>query len=381
MPHAENPSAESRAPARADTAGSRASGIAREDCLALGQRVLAAEADALRGIALGEAFVAAVEAICSVTAEGGVLLVAGVGKSGLVGAKLSATFASTGTPSHPLDPVEAAHGGLGRVRPADAVLLLSHSGDTAELVAMAERLADDGVLLLSITGGDDQGRPRGQLAALADHALSIGPVVEAPPLGLAPTASSTATLALGDALALCCAAARGFGPGDFHRFHGGGGLGRMMTPVAEALRFRCVGDQANLAVVDQAVTVRAGFNAAAAAASAAGVRRAGALVVVGPEGRLVGVFTDGDLRRLVFAANPAGPGSPTSQDPLDRPLGEVMTANPKHLGPGATLRDAAALVRRLRIDEVPVVDAEGRPIGLLDIQDLVSFRLVERDGT
>ena len=156
---------------------------------------------------LGARFEEAVQAVLRVTAAGGVLLVAGVGKSGLIGAKLSATLASTGTPSHPLDPVEAAHGGLGRVRPGDAVLLLSHSGDTAELVALAERLADDGVLLLSITGGRG-----GQLAALADVALSVGEVREAPPLGLAPSASSTATLALGDALALCCAEARGLRP-------------------------------------------------------------------------------------------------------------------------------------------------------------------------
>ena len=169
---------------------------------------------------------------------------------------------------------------------------------------------------------------------------------------------------------------RGFGPADFHRFHGGGGLGRMMTPVADALRFRCVGDAANLAAVPASATVRAGFDAAAATADAAGVRRAGALVVVDADGRLAGVFTDGDLRRLVFRGGGAGPGD----DPLARPLAEVMTRDPRHLGPAATMRDAAALVRRFRIDEVPVVDADRRPIGLLDIQDLVAFRLVERGG-
>ncbi len=349
---------------------------ADRDPLALARRVLDAEADAVRGVPLDARFAAAVNALVATTAAGGLLLVAGVGKSGLVGAKLSATFASTGTPSHVLDPVEAAHGGLGRVRSGDAVLLLSHSGDTAELVALAERLADDGVLLLSITGGGPDGAPRGELAALADHALSTGNITEAPPLGLAPTASTTATLALGDALALCCAAQRGFGPADFHRFHGGGGLGRMMTPVADALRFRCVGEGPNLAAVPASATVRAGFDAAAAAADAAGVRRAGALVVVDTAGRLAGVFTDGDLRRLVFRGGGAGHGV----DPLARPLTEVMTRDPRHLGPAATMRDAAALVRRLRIDEVPVVDADRRPIGLLDIQDLVAFRLVERGG-
>ena len=340
--------------------------------LALARRVLDAEAAAVRGVPLDGRFDDAVRALIRVTAAGGVLLVAGIGKSGLVSAKLSATFASTGTPSHPLDPVEAAHGGLGRVRPHDAVLLLSHSGDTAELVALAERLSDDGVLLLAITGGRG-----GQLAALADFALSIGEVEEAPPLGLAPTASSTATLALGDALALCCAEARGFGTADFFRFHGGGGLGRMMTPVADALRFRCGGEGANLATVPEGSTVREGFDAAAAAADAAGVRRAGALVVVDAGGRLSGVFTDGDLRRLVFQGGGAGLGG---RGPLSRPLAEVMTREPQRLGPGATMRDAAALVRRLRIDEVPVVDAAGRPVGLLDIQDLVAFRLVERGG-
>lgn len=354
----------------------------------LARRVLDAEAAAVSGVPLGPGFDAAVRALVRVTAAGGVLLVAGVGKSGLIGAKLSATFASTGTPSHPLDPVEAAHGGLGRVRPGDAVLLLSHSGDTAELVALAERLAGEGVLLLSVTGGRG-----GQLGGLADVALSIGEVEEAPPLGLAPTSSSSATLALGDALALCCAQARGFGPGDFFRFHGGGGLGRMMTPVVDALRFRCggggpgpgggpdsdadadadSGGGGNLAAVPEGFSVRAGFDAAAAVADAAGVRRAGALVVVDAGGRLSGVFTDGDLRRLVFRA---GPG----EDPLARPLAGVMTRDPQRLGPGATMRDAAALVRRLRIDEVPVVDAGGRPLGLLDIQDLVAFRLVERGG-
>ncbi|BAM04729.1 SIS domain-containing protein [Phycisphaera mikurensis] len=340
---------------------------ADRDTLALARRVLDAEADAVRGVEPGAAFAAAVSALLAAGESGGVLLVAGVGKSGQIAAKLSATFASTGTPSHPLDPVEAFHGGLGRVRPGDAALLLSHSGDTAEVVALAERLADAGTPIVSITGGRG-----GELAALSDHALSIGRVVEAPPLGLAPTASTAATLALGDALALCCAARRGFGERDFHRFHGGGGLGRLMTPVAEALRFRCGGASANLAAVPADATVRAGFDAAAAAAGAAGVRRAGALVVVGPDGRLVGVFTDGDLRRLVFRG---GDG-----DPLSRPLAAVMTRDPKHLGPGATMRDAAELVRRLRIDEVPVVDGDNRPIGLLDIQDLVAFRLVDRGG-
>jgi arabinose-5-phosphate isomerase len=283
----------------------------------------------------------------------GHVVVSGMGKSGLVGAKISATFSSLGQPSNVLHPADAVHGDLGRLRRGDVVVLLSYSGETDEVVSLALILKADGVPCLGISGN-----PGSSLARHATVHLGLGAITEACPMNLAPTASTTAQLAIGDALALALARRRNFDADDFHRSHPGGLLGAGLRKITEALRFR-VAD--GLPVLADTLTVRE-----ALVEGRPQNRRAGALMLVDGDGRLSGIFTDGDLRRLIV------------DDPacLDRPITEVMTARPKHLTVDDLVRDAERLVREHRVDEIPVVDQDGRPVGLVDVQDLVAMKIV-----
>jgi len=276
-----------------------------------------------------------------------------MGKSGLVGAKVSATFASLGQPSLFVHPTEAVHGDLGRIRRGDAALLLSYGGETEEVLALASLLKADGVPRIGISKSDRTG-----LAAACDCHLALGDIEEACPLNLAPTASTTAMLAAGDALALALARRRNFRADDFHRMHPGGMLGTGLRPVLEVVRFR-VGR--NLPCVAQHGTLSEALR------SAGDGRRAGALMVVDGDGRLAGLLTDGDVRRLVNTRGAAA---------LSVPLHECMTRHPRTLPAEALVRDAVRLMRELRVDELPVVDGEGRPLGLLDVQDLVALKVV-----
>ena len=327
--------------------------------LAFARRALDAEAAAISAVDLDGGFDRAVDLVLGCGGEdGGSLVVSGLGKSGLIGRKLAATFASTGTPAHFLHPVEAMHGDLGRVRRRDVVLLLSNTGNTEEVVALAALLRQDGVSTIAICGNASS-----ELGRLATACLCIGDVTEACPHNLAPTASTAAMLALGDALALCASSERGFDPDAFSRFHPGGGLGRQLLPVAQAMRFR-IGE--NLDATPANATLRAAYQRAEQTARSKGLRRAGALLVVDPTGRLAGIFTDGDLRRQVFHGLS-----------LDAPVAEAMTRNPTTLPHDAPVRDAVRIVRERRIDEVPVIDDEGRPVGLIDVQDLVALKVIE----
>ncbi len=332
---------------------------ARESEREFARSVLDAEADAIRRIALDDAFHDAVDLI---TGLDGAVVVSGLGKSGLIGQKISATFASTGTPSHFLHPSEAMHGDLGRVRRGDAVLVLSFTGNTDEVVALASVLKPDGIPVIAIVG-----KPDCDLGRLATCVLCIGDVTEACPLNLAPTASTTAMLALGDALSLAVSRRRDFGPDDFRKFHPGGGLGRQLTPVTDAMRFIAHGPDANLPLISGGDTVEQAYAHAKRDADDKGIRRAGALVIVDEQGKLAGIFTDGDLRRLVFE----------HRDALEKPIADVMTKNPRHLTDQHLVRDAVQLMRELRIDELPVVDDAGRPMGLIDVQDLVALKVIE----
>ena len=319
---------------------------------------LVAEADAIRHIAELATSADAAQwrsALDLLAAVNGHVVVCGMGKSGLVGAKISATFSSLGQPSSVMHPAEAVHGDLGRVRRGDVVMLLSHSGETEEVVNLALILKADGVPRLGISC-----RGSTSLARACDVHLSLGDIVEACPLNLAPTTSTTAQLAIGDALALALARRRGFDADDFHKAHPGGLLGVGLRKITEALRFR-VGE--NLPALAGTLTVR---EALAAARPTTGQRRSGALVVVDGQGRLAGLFTDADLRRLVVE----DPGA------LERTLSEVMTSRPKHLTTSDLVRDAERLIREHRVDEIPVVDSDGRPVGLVDVQDLVSMKIV-----
>lgn len=286
----------------------------------------------------------------------GHVVVSGMGKSGQIAMKISATFCSLGQPSNVLHPAEAVHGDLGRIRRGDVVMLLSYSGETEEVMNLAAILQADGVPRLGISSN-----PESSLARLSDVHLSLGDVVEACPLNLAPTASTTAMLALGDALALAVSRRRNFDEDDFHKHHPGGMLGVGLRKVTEILRFR-VGE--NTTTIRGNLTVREACLEARRAAKKQ--RRAGALLIVDEHGRLTGIFTDGDLRRLVVD-DPEG---------MDRRISEVMTPRPQHLTVDDLVRDAQRVVRERRVDEIPVLDHDGRPVGLIDVQDLIAMKVV-----
>jgi len=355
-----------------------------------GREVLDAEARAIERIALTAAFDAAAELIlrrcgepgrpdqqpgqapadadadaaagpgADTEAGGGHLVVSGLGKSGQVGQKMSATFASTGTPSHFLHPTEAMHGDLGRIRAGDVVLTLSFGGGTDEILTLVHLLKQDAVPVIAIVGPSDS-----ELARAADHAMPIGDVTEACPLRLAPSASTTAMLALGDALALAVSRARQFSVDAFKKFHPGGGLGRQLTPVTEAMRFKA---GQNLPLIPRGQTIAQAYDQAERYAQSTGLRRPGALLVVESDGRLAGLFTDGDLRTALIKQ---GPGV------WEGPVDEVMTAEPSTLDDAALVRDAVQLVRARRFDEIPVVDQTHHPLGLIDVQDLAAMKVIE----
>lgn len=323
--------------------------------------ILREESGALANLAsiLSDDFSRAVSLICHCADNAGTVLVSGLGKSGHVGAKISATLASLGIPSHPVHPTEAAHGDLGRFRASDTVICISFSGETDEVVNLAAILHQDNLPIISITGGDPSSQPS-TLQRLATVALRLGITQEAgAPDFVAPTSSTTATIALGDALALAAARRRNFTSEDFARRHPGGSLGGQLRPVSEVMR--CAAGR-NLPLVSQDTPVAEALRTAAQAG-----RRPGALMLTDAEGRLAGIFTDGDLRRLIL------------RDPseLSRPIRDVMTRRPRTLPDTALTRDAVLLFREHRQDEIPIVDDRQRPVGLLDVQDLIAMRLVK----
>lgn len=324
---------------------------------AFAEGVLRAEAEAVANVAgqLDEHFDRAVDLV---TRCKGTVIVAGMGKSGIIARKISATLASTGTPSHFLHPTEAMHGDLGRIRAGDVVILLSYSGNTDEVLALAALLRQDGVPIIALCSRADS-----HLGRICGACLCVGDVTEACPHNLAPTASTAAMLALGDALALTVSRRRNFSADDFRKVHPGGLLGRQMMSVRDVLRFR-VGQ--NLPAIRDDQSVRQVL--AEADRSAPGGRRAGAVVLVDASGRLSGLFTDGDLRRLIMRQGPAA---------LDRPIADSMTRSPRCLPDTAVVRDAVQLIRELRVDEIPVVDEVGKPVGLIDVQDLIALKVIE----
>ena len=297
------------------------------------------------------------QAVDMIEACTGHVVVSGMGKSGLVGAKISATLSSVGIPSHVVHPADAMHGDLGAIRRDDVVMLLSHSGRTEEVVNLAAVLRADGVKRLAVTASHES-----DLARLCDADLALGPLEEVCPLSLAPTTSTTLTLACGDALALAVARRRSFNQEDFHQRHPGGALGDGLRPVRDLLRFK-VGE--NLVVLPDTVTVGEALQQAQPGDDAPALRHAGAIMLVDTAQRLSGIFTDGDLRRLVMKQD----------NPLEQRIADVMTRSPRHLQESDRLTDARRLVAEHRIDEIPVVDSDGKPVGLVDIQDLVSPRI------
>ena len=305
--------------------------------------------------ALDESFERAVRLILDCPAA---LLTCGIGKAGHVARKVSATFSSTGTPSHFLNPAEAVHGDLGSVRRGDVVLVFSYSGESDEILRMLSILKKLGHPTVAVTKSRQSG-----LGRFADITIAMGPVEEACPLGLAPSASTTAMLALGDALALGVMQLRNFTADDFAVFHPGGQLGRKLIRVAEAMTFKA-GD--NLPLAPDNLTVGQVLSQVARIK-----RRCGAVVLTDPtSGRISGIFSDGDLRRLV------------TSDPLalQRPVADVMARDPKRIRGDRLASEAMALMHQHRFDELPVVDEQDRPIGLIDVQDLVVLRMLDVDA-
>ncbi len=323
---------------------------------AMAQRVLTAEAQAVQNVVnqLDDNFDKAVELIKNCK---GSLVVSGVGKSGLIGTKLSATFSSTGTPSHFLHATEAMHGDLGRIRRNDILFILSYSGNSEEVLSLAALVKQDHVPIIAMTG-----KPDSHLAKLSDIHLSVGDVTEACQNNLAPTTSTTAILALGDALAVTVSTAKHFTAEDFKKSHPGGALGKQMLPLMEILRLRA-GD--NLPLISESLTVEEVLRQ-----TATGGRRAGAVLLVNAAGKLSGIFTDADLAKLLVRSGTSA---------LNKFIKDVMTPTPRRLPASGYVRDAVQLVREHRIDEIPLVDENDKPVGLIDVQDLMALKVIEEE--
>lgn len=316
--------------------------------LTLAKQILHHEASAIQHIAenMDQRFLQAVYRI--LCCEGNVI-VCGVGKAGLVGQKIAATLASTGSPAHFLHPTEAVHGDLGKIREKDVVLMLSQSGESEEITRIIPVVKRFGVPIIAITASEHS-----TLGRNADIVLILGHLVEADRLGLAPTASTTAMIALGDALALVASQRRRFQADDFAQFHPAGALGRKLSLVDEHLRTldRC-------RVAPQQETIRDVF-----VRHRIPGRRSGAILLLDEQGRLAGIFTDSDLARLFEQKN---------EHLLDQPISQTMTSRPTAVRKGSRMLDAIAIMGEKRISELPVVDDDHFPCGMIDITDIVAI--------
>jgi arabinose-5-phosphate isomerase len=318
--------------------------------LALARDVLTTEAQAITALAarLGAPFVAAVTLILNCR---GRVVVSGIGKSGHIARKLAATLASTGTPAFFVHPAEASHGDLGMITPDDVVVALSNSGETDELVQLTPHLKRAGARIIALTGNEQS-----SLAQAADVHLDAAVDAEACPLGLAPTASTTAALALGDALALALLDARGFSVEDFARSHPGGSLGRrLLTRVLDVMR---------TGPAIPSVGVDAMLGAAVVEMSGKGM---GMTAVLDAQGRVAGIFTDGDLRRCLDRVRDVGAVRVT----------DVMTKTPRTIGPDRLAIDCVELMETApKVTQLLVVDGAGRLVGALHLHDLFRARVV-----
>lgn len=310
--------------------------------LEFARQVLRQEAEALASVA--EALPESFESVCRVVmACEGAVVTSGVGKAGLIARKIAATFASTGTRSFHLDPLGAFHGDLGMIAPRDVLLLLSNSGASTEMLLLADYAQSEGIKTVALTRSDATA-----LAKRCTHSLAYGEFAEACPLRLAPSTSTTVMLAVGDALALTVQHLKGFTESDFARYHPAGALGRFLKHVEEVMR-----SGADAAIVSETQSI-------AEAVAAVAKARCGLCLVTDEEGKLVGVYSDGDFRRDALAGVH-----------LQTPVGERCHRPGKRIREGLMVGEALDVIRRGRINSLPVVDAEGRPLGLLDLQDLV----------
>ncbi|KAA0206434.1 KpsF/GutQ family sugar-phosphate isomerase [bacterium] len=316
------------------------------DTLEFGKSVLRQEARAVAALAdiLDPRFDQAVQALLACQ---GHVVITGIGKPWLIGQKISATLASTGTRSFPLHPSEAVHGDVGRLHPGDVVIAMSNSGESEEVVRLLPVIKRVGCRLIGITA-----KPQSALARHSDILLEMGKFEEACPIGMAPSVSTTVMLALGDALALAVMKARNFGREDYARFHPGGALGRSLMKVGDIMR-----PLAQTATVGSAATVKDALGAITR-------QKTGAVFIV-ENGRLLGVFTDGDLRRHI-----------EDDGLLQHKVAEIMTRPGKRVEVERLAGEAVKLMQDYRIGELPVVNAAGELVGHVALNDLVSMHFM-----
>ena len=316
-----------------------------KDILKIAKEVFVSEETALKDTAkiLGKNFV---KAVMAVSKSGGRLVVVGIGKSGHIGRKISATLASTGTPSFFVHPTEALHGDLGMITEKDIVLALSFSGETEELSKILTPLKKEKIKIIALTGHRNS-----TLGKMADICLEVQIKREACPYNLAPTSSTTAMLALGDALAICLMKIKNFHKEDFAFFHPGGTLGKLLTYFVKDIMFK----GKNPVVLEGATVQDALFVMTK--------NKTGAAAIVDKKGLLKGFFTDGDLRRLLQK----------KQDVLDLKITEVMTKNPFAFPQDMPAIEAAKIINARKFDNAPVVDKKNKVIGFLDKDNLIEF--------
>lgn len=327
--------------------------------LSEGRAVLEAGSRGLARLAgqLDDSFVQAVDAILE---SSGKLVLTGIGKAGKIAQKISATFASTGTPSIYLHPTDALHGDLGRVDPHDIVLALSNSGGSDEIARLIQPIRSIGAKVLAITALKES-----TLGKEADIALCFGRHAEAGHLGLAPTTSTTCMLALGDALAMAVLSRRQLSPAEFARFHPGGSLGRSLMRVEEVMR---QGARNPVARQDEPL-IRIVHKMTATEG------RPGAISLVDDDGILAGFYTDGDFRRDTeqIVRNDS---STDALSLFQQPISQFMTRDPRTIRSDQLVAEAVRLLSEMKIDQVPVVSEDRRPIGLIDVQDLLDVRIL-----
>lgn len=293
----------------------------------------------------------AVDLLQATLANGGKIIVTGVGKSFHIGQKIAATFTSTGAPANVLHPSEAMHGDLGLVQAGDAVLALSYSGESDELVNLLPMLKRAGARVIALTGTVDS-----TLATHSDLVLDAAVAREACPFNMVPTASTTVALAIGDALVIALLAARGVTREEYARFHPGGAIGRaLLLKVDDIMR---TGER--LAAVARTATIRDAVIAMTQA-------QAGAVAIINDDQKVVGLLTDGDLRRYLAAG---------ATDVQTRPVTDLMTANPSTIHTGQLAADALAIFQKHRFDDLVVLNRDGTLAGIIDIQDLPKFKIL-----
>ena len=316
------------------------------------RKVIEAEAEAIKAVKpiVDASFAEAAEMIYNCTSS---VIVSGIGKTGIIGRKISATLASTGTPSHFLHPAEAVHGDLGRLRKDDIVIVLSYGGETDEITRLINLVKQLEIKLIAITSDSSS-----TLSKHSDVVLCMGKMNEACPLGVAPSVSTACMLAVGDALAFTVMKARNFSIEDYVRFHPGGSLGAKLMTVEQSMMFK-PGEKLPIAQVTD--TIKELLE------KTSDVKRHGAVMVVDKDGRLTGVITDADLRRLM---------TKHGERVFEFKAADVMTAKCKKIRADALAAEATAIFHKYRIDELPVVDGQDRPVGLIDVQDIVTIKVV-----